>query len=68
VRHAVVPDCIRKRFRDVLLSHEILEGLWAPLSGYDLVAHLEVFSRKCSVFSPKQKSTFLSISQPWTNN
>ena len=62
MRHAIVLDGVRERFCDVLLPDEILEGLWAPLSGYDLVAHLEVFSRTRSVLVRARKHILLNIS------
>jgi hypothetical protein len=51
MRHAIVLDGIRQRFRYMLLPDKILEGLRAPLSGYDLVAHGEIFNRECSALS-----------------
>jgi hypothetical protein len=56
MRHAVVFDRVFKRFRYVLLADQIVERLRAPLAGYDLVAHLLVFSLS---FLAKQKSSII---------
>ena len=44
MRNAVILDGVFQRFGYMLLADEIVECLRAPLAGYDLVAHLRVFS------------------------